>query len=112
MIVNATYQCRRRQKQTFPMRLEKIKPVFKNFIVYDKKKESAAFSDKCKTCEYGFGGVNTVTGDTFTLCKITFVGVCEQSESFGCMICSGPLGKNDHPDNMGNVICDDCWNNL
>lgn len=80
MVIDVTYQCRRKQTQTYPIKATRTKKVFKNFIVYDPKTPDIAFSDKCETCGFGRGGVNMMTGATFILCKITRIdGINKQT---------------------------------
>lgn len=71
MIIDVTYQCRRKIKQTYPMKEEHIRDKIKNCIVYDKSDLDATFCDKCKTCELGNMGINVKMGTVLTLCNLT-----------------------------------------
>jgi hypothetical protein len=80
MIVDATYKCKRNHSHTYPMRLEGVRGVMSNLIVYDPQHSDESFSDKCATCQTGRSGVNMTSGNGVTMCDLTLDVIHEQEE--------------------------------
>lgn len=80
MIVDATYKCKRNQLHIYPMRLEGVRGVMTNLIVYDPDCPDETFSDKCATCQIGRSGVNMTSGKGVTMCNLTLDVIHEQEE--------------------------------